>query len=282
MDAPTAGVLRDISLLVWLALLMGAAAYKWLRQTRPAAAWNWAGKVDARPYITVDGLVIAAVSLLLLGGLDKAGEAAAGTGDSAASELHAGAIFLSTLMTLMICAVLLFYLRGVRNLNPVEIFGLRRITFPQALGKAVVYYLPTLVVVMAASALATHWLQGFWPDVNQQSTVEGFRQSQDPLAKGMLAVAAVIVAPLVEETLFRGFMYGVIKRYTDGWFAALCTALLFGVVHFHIASFIPLVFLGLIFCAAYERTGSLAVPMLMHGFFNGTSLVMLILFPDMK
>ncbi|TDU62559.1 hypothetical protein EI77_04602 [Prosthecobacter fusiformis] len=286
MDAPTAGVLRDITLLVWLALLIGIAAYKWVRQTRPESGWNWSGRVDARPYLSMDAIVVAAISILLLGGLQQAvpGSADAPAAEAAESivELSAGSMFLNIMVQLMICAVLLFYLRGLRNLNPVEIFGLTQLRPAQIVGTALVFMLPTFFLVMGASAGINVWMQEFWPNLGQQDSVEAFRRSHDPLAKTLLVIAAVVIAPIVEETIFRGFIYGVIKRFTDSFFAALCSALLFAVVHFHMGSLIPLALLALIFCAAYERTGSLAVPMLMHGFFNGTSIALMLLFPDMK
>jgi membrane protease YdiL (CAAX protease family) len=40
-------------------------------------------------------------------------------------------------------------------------------------------------------------------------------------------VAAVVVAPLVEEFLFRGYFYGVLKRYVGGLPSGLFTAALF-------------------------------------------------------
>lgn len=287
MDAPTVGVLRDITLLVWLALLIGVAAYKWVRQTRPAVSWNLSGQVDARPYLTMDAIVVAAISVLLLGSLQKAvpgaAEAAADTAaESAAAELTSSGMFLSIMVTLMICAVLLFYLRALRNLNPVELFGFHRLSLPQSILKALGFMLPTFFIVLVISSEVTQWMEGFWPNLGQQATVEAFRNSTDPMAKIMLVIAAVVVAPIVEETMFRGFIYGVIKRFTDGFFAALCSALLFAVVHFHMGSLIPLAVLALIFCAAYELTGSLAVPMVMHGMFNGTSIALMLLFPEMK
>ena len=44
MDAATLGVLHDVTLLVWVALLFGVAAYKAVRELRPAACWNWGGR----------------------------------------------------------------------------------------------------------------------------------------------------------------------------------------------------------------------------------------------
>ncbi|MEN3940499.1 type II CAAX endopeptidase family protein [Prosthecobacter sp. SYSU 5D2] len=281
MDAPTAGVLRDITLIVWLALLIGVAAYKWVRQTRPSAVWNLGGKVEVLPYTSLDAIVLAAISILLLGGLQKVVPAAESAA-AADTELSATAMFVSILMQLLVCAVLLFYLRAIRNLDPVDLFGIRRLSAGRVFTTVLIFMLPTLVIVMFTSSVVTLWLEGFWPDLAQQESVEAFRKSTDPLAKTLLVIAAAIVAPIVEEVIFRGFIYGVIKRFTDGYFAALCSALLFAVVHFHIGSMIPLAILALVFCAAYERTGSLAVPILMHAVFNGTSIALMLFFPELK
>jgi membrane protease YdiL (CAAX protease family) len=97
----------------------------------------------------------------------------------------------------------------------------------------------------------------------------------------MLAISAAVVAPLVEEIVFRGFIYGVLKRFTDGIFAAICSSLLFAIVHMHVGTMFPLAILALFFCAAYEITGCLFVPMIMHGIFNATSLTLMILFPEL-
>jgi membrane protease YdiL (CAAX protease family) len=88
-----------------------------------------------------------------------------------------------------------------------------------------------------------------------------------------MALAASVFAPVTEELMFRGVIYGVFKRYTDTWFAALITALLFATVHMHVASFVPLFVLALSLIAAYEFTGCLLVPMAMHAIFNTLMLL---------
>jgi len=231
--------------------------------------------------MSADGVVVAALSILLLSSLHQAAPSMSDAAEKADDlDLNAGAMFLGILFQLIICAVLLFYLRNVRYLNPLEIFGLKRLSLSQAAGTAALFMVPTLAVVMSTSLGVNAWMQSFWPDLSQQATVQAFQRSTDPLAKFMLIIAAVIVAPIVEETVFRGFIYGVIKRFTDSWFAAFCSALLFAVVHFHIGSLIPLTVLALVLCAAYERTGSLVVPMMMHGLFNGTSIALMIFVPN--
>lgn len=282
MDAATAGILRDVTLLVWVALVLGILAYKWIRVSRPPYEWNSMGRVDASRYISLDGIVVAAISALLLVGLGNSPEAAGAAAKAAETnlELNSESLFVNILFQLIMCAVLLFYLRGLRDLNPLELFGFRRLALGQVLARAVGFILPTIILISFFSYGITEWMKGFWPEMQAQQSVEAFRNSTDPLAKGLLVVAAVIVAPLVEETVFRGFIYGVLKRYTDGFFAALCSSLLFAVVHLHVGSLFPLAVLALVFCLAYELTGSLAVPMVMHGVFNGTSIVMMILNPE--
>jgi len=282
MDAPTVGVLRDVTLLVWLALLIGVAAYKGVRLARPAACWNLGGRVEARSYSSADAIVVAAIGLLLLGGMREAAPAATPGADDAAAELSVGPLAGSIAIQLCFCAFLLFYLLAVRGLNPADLFGLRQMHPLRAAGMALTFMVPTLIVVLGLSVGVNAWMQSFWPEVGAQDTVEAFRTSKDPAAKAMLVVAAVLVAPLVEETIFRGFIYGVLKRFTDGFFAAVCSALLFAVVHFHAGSLFPLAVLALMFCAAYEITGSLLVPMVMHSLFNSTSIALMIFFPEAR
>ena len=276
MDALTTAVLKDVTLLVWFALLAGAAAYKSLRLARPAACWNWIGRVDARSYIAADAVVVAALSLLLLGGLRQSGGEPAAANPELSAPLVASGIFVQ----LFAAALLLFYLGSIRGLRAVDLFGLRRLGLLRTLGLTLTLMLPLLMVVNGVAWGVNGWLQSFWPDLEPQDAVRAFRDSGDIAARLVLVVAAVVVAPLVEELIFRGFIYGVIKRYTDTWFAALCSALLFAVVHLHVGSLLPLAVLALLLCAAYEFSGSLLVPMFLHALFNLTSLALLLFFPE--
>ena len=87
---------------------------------------------------------------------------------------------------------------------------------------------------------------------------------------------AIVTAPLTEELLFRGFLYGVVKRITDRWFAAVFTAMIFALVHLHVGSAPPLFLLGLCLAIAYEQTGCLLVPSFMHAMFNAWNVAMLV------
>jgi membrane protease YdiL (CAAX protease family) len=79
-----------------------------------------------------------------------------------------------------------------------------------------------------------------------------------------LLVGGALVAPLVEEVFFRGFVFaGLRGRY--GWRrAAVVSAGLFAVVHFTPTAVIPIFILGYIFAYLYQRSGSLWPAILMH------------------
>ena len=100
--------------------------------------------------------------------------------------------------------------------------------------------------------------------------------TKSPLVKMLMSVTAVVVAPLTEELIFRGFLFAVFKRYTDTYFAGLVSAVLFAAVHAHVGTFLPLFALGLVFVAAYEVTGCLLVTMFMHALFNGAQVVLML------
>ncbi len=93
------------------------------------------------------------------------------------------------------------------------------------------------------------------------------------------AVFAVVVAPLVEEVLFRGVLFrGLRSRMRFVWAAGL-SSLLFGLMH---GLGILLVATGLVgfFCAwVYERSGSLWTAIATHAAFNATAVAVLPLVP---
>jgi membrane protease YdiL (CAAX protease family) len=98
-------------------------------------------------------------------------------------------------------------------------------------------------------------------------------QQADYSAIAQILVAVVIIAPISEELLFRGYFFGVGKRYFGGLASGGMTALLFAAVHANLASLLPLFVFALCLTLAYERTGSILVPIGMHALFNFTTLL---------
>lgn len=106
-----------------------------------------------------------------------------------------------------------------------------------------------------------------------QDTVKLLHQADDPLILGLMSFAAVVAAPLCEETVFRGYFYPVLKRFAGAWPAAVCSALVFAGAHGSLTAFLPLVLFGGLLVFVYEKTGSLWAPIAVHFCFNGATVL---------
>jgi membrane protease YdiL (CAAX protease family) len=88
-----------------------------------------------------------------------------------------------------------------------------------------------------------------------------------------IILLAVAIAPIAEELAFRGYLYGVMRRYFGALPALVFTAVLFAIIHLNVPTLFPLFILSCVFTVSYEATGSLLVPMTMHALFNTINLV---------
>jgi len=96
----------------------------------------------------------------------------------------------------------------------------------------------------------------------------------------ILAFFAVVVAPVCEETIFRGYLYGVLKRHFGVAGAAITVSVIFAAIHLHMPVIAGLFILALIFTLVYEVTKSLTGAIICHALFNALSLIGIILFPE--
>lgn len=90
------------------------------------------------------------------------------------------------------------------------------------------------------------------------------------------AVSVVLVAPVVEELIYRGALFQSLRRTLGLWPGMLISAGVFAVVHVELGQplyLAGLFVLGLWFAAAFHRTGSILVPVVGHATFNAISLL---------
>jgi len=106
-----------------------------------------------------------------------------------------------------------------------------------------------------------------------QDSVKLLQTTQDPLTLSLMAIAAVLAAPLCEEIVFRGYLYPAAKKFAGRWVAGACSALVFAAAHNSLAPLLPLFYFGCLLVIAYELTGSLWAPIAMHFCFNTATVV---------
>ena len=86
---------------------------------------------------------------------------------------------------------------------------------------------------------------------------------------------AVVVAPIVEETLFRGLLYTALRGIMGFWGAAATSAAVFAAVHPTIpVGFLPLFVLGMVLAVVRQSTGCLAPAMICHAINNAVALAL--------
>ena len=89
----------------------------------------------------------------------------------------------------------------------------------------------------------------------------------------------VIVAPIAEEVLFRGYLYGKLKGYVPAIWAALATSLLFGIAHFQWTVGIDVFILSMFLCGLRSLTGSIWAGILVHILKNALAYYILFINP---
>src|SRR6266567_2455918 len=164
----------------------------------------------------------------------------------------------------------------LRGFDIGSLAGLFKIGFVRALGTGIILLLAAYPLISLANTITQSL---FGSDSSRQNIVELFSGSRTIEQRIMIIVFAVAIAPVVEEFLFRFFLYGVIRRYFGRFFGITANALLFAAAHTHFPSFVPLFVLGSCFTIAYEWSGSILVAMTMHSLFNSVTLTALA-FPE--
>jgi membrane protease YdiL (CAAX protease family) len=120
-----------------------------------------------------------------------------------------------------------------------------------------VYYLVLIVLSIAASALLGDKIMS-----EQQST--GFSSASNGLELILIFLALVVVAPLFEEMMMRGFLFSKLRQYLPLWPAAIIVSLLFAVAHGQVNVGIMTFILSMFNCRMREKTGSIWAGVFLH------------------
>ena len=91
----------------------------------------------------------------------------------------------------------------------------------------------------------------------------------------LLFIAVVILAPLGEEIVFRGFLQQILeKHWKDTTRAILFTSLIFSLIHMNPYWFVQIYFLGVILGFLAWKTKSIIPPLILHGLNNSMALLL--------
>jgi membrane protease YdiL (CAAX protease family) len=215
---------------------------------------SWVGTIDAAVAVVLTAWFVVLGRDALLSEGDRSIEF---------SDVVTGATVYGSIV-LFLCGLLIY-----RNLRLTEVFGLGVGKFFRLLGTSLLALGAAYPLLLLVQAMIYGVAGG---DMQPQEVVRFLQEAESPRDKLAVMVMAVIVAPVAEEVIFRGYLYPVAKRYAGAFVSIMVTSLLFAVLHGHAASVPALFTLAVCLALAYEKSGTLLVPMIMHAVFNAVSI----------
>lgn len=161
----------------------------------------------------------------------------------------------------------------------------RLVTLDQALLLGLFYFLACLPIIYGVGAgwnviLELLRERGYEIDLPLQDAVLLFQETESPLSFFGLLLLAVVVAPIVEESVFRAGVYRFLKGRASVPLSLLGSGILFGLIHGNLQSLPGLVAVGVCLGLAYELSGNIRVPIFFHAFFNLNSIIWILIIPE--
>jgi membrane protease YdiL (CAAX protease family) len=144
-------------------------------------------------------------------------------------------------------------------------WSLRHFYYDTARG--VLGYLGAMPIVIALLLVTSLILPADWQ--KEHEVLQALR-TLSPAWKTLAVLSAAVLAPLAEESFFRGLLQSMIRRYSGSpWAAIWVASAVFAASHFLTPQNIPAIFaLGVVLGYNYERCGRMYPSVLIHSIFN--------------
>lgn len=235
--------------------------------------WKRIGYVLGLPLWVFLGFMLAnAAVVLVLQGLTRAGIRFDGTNEAMLNVVLSAVIYVAALAIVIGIPFLLKHKTTPADLGVAH--PPKWYEFLAAPAGMVVYYILSFILV----AFAMQFLTFIDFEQVQDTGFNGITQHFDLM---MAFVGLVIVAPVAEEVLFRGYFLGKLRKYAPVWLAVLITSALFAAVHFQWNVAIDTFALSLVLCFLRIFTGSLWPSILLHMLKNGLAYYLLFINPSL-
>ena len=243
-----------------------------LSNKKTSSALTWRKIIGLLLWVAV-GFAVAQGILLLIGfSLSKFGFFV-NINKTVIQTIFAALVYLLTLV--IVLGVPKWLKKSVANR---EELGLTRLPSWLDIGLAPAGFVVYILATVALTALATMLIPGFDPNQVQET---GFTNLAYRYELVLAFITLVVVAPLAEEILFRGYLYGKLRKYLPVWAAILLTSVLFGVVHEQWNVAVDVFALSLVLCSLREITGSIWAGVLLHILKNSVAYYLLFINPSL-
>jgi len=141
-------------------------------------------------------------------------------------------------------------------------------------------YCMSLPLVAIAGLLTQGLFVKFGWDMSNQPMLDELAEVSGWLNWATLFLLVGFIGPLLEEVVFRGFLFTWLRQKAGVGAGLVLQALVFAVIHQHAAGFLMLFALAVMLGLAYVYTRRLMVCVWMHVFFNSLTLINVLLSLD--
>lgn len=176
-------------------------------------------------------------------------------------------------MAVMVFLAHIHFVRGLKG------FGLNIRTIVKDFFMAMVNLLAIWPLILTAVTVTIYVAKLFsGPEYHMQphQQLEMITEYTQLPLRIMIVFVAVVIAPLLEEMMFRGFVQTTIRSFINlknsAWPAIAVSSVFFATMHANPAHWPALFVLGLCLGYSYEKSGSLFRPIFIHLLFNATSV----------
>jgi membrane protease YdiL (CAAX protease family) len=145
------------------------------------------------------------------------------------------------------------------------------------LARAFVLVVLLMLVILAVNVLYQDVITALHLNLQTNDQVILQESKYAPLTTYATLIAAAFVAPICEETFFRGFVFIGLRRVMPLGWAMVLSAFLFALAHGDPGSFVVLFIIGLALALLRWRTQSLWPGIFLHFLNNGLSGLLIIL-----
>lgn len=95
-----------------------------------------------------------------------------------------------------------------------------------------------------------------------------------------LVFSAAVVAPMVEELVFRGYLYPLLKQHTGRGIALVVVSAFFALVHGNMYGLPQLFLIAVVLTLLYEYTRCILSPILVHAAYNSLTIAFVMAHPE--
>lgn len=234
----------------------------------PAVSWGPVSAILFTILIFIGAQIIGVILLMLLGGWNK--------GELELSSIGGQFAFVVMSDALIMTGLWLFLRRWQGSFRHL---GFARRPAWKDIGLAFLAYIAYFGLLLVAVGLVNAFTN---VDLNQKQEL-GFENIIKSTEILMALISLVILPPIVEEIVFRGFLYSGLRKKLPFILAALATSLLFAAPHLLASSKgllwiagVDTFILSLVLCYLREKTGALWSPMIVHMIKNSVAFALLL------